>query len=110
MNYMDVVRLRLQWAKEHLDDLDREVDLFLAQVDTCSVIRELDPKDGSYSFRVQIRQPPPPRLARYVVDSVNHLRSSLDNLMWLLAVKYKGTRVSDRTRFPICVSEDGWLA
>jgi hypothetical protein len=101
-------RVRLAWAAHHLKEFDHEADKFLARLNTATISRRRNPKDGSYVFRVKVVRPPTPELTLRVVDCVNHLRSSLDNLMWQLGVRYGNSRQRRSATFPVCTTEKRW--
>ena len=93
--------LKLQWAKEHLDALDRELAL-LKQSNTQRLSTEDDLENGWYIVRVDF--PSNPRqftVALISGDFISCLRSSLDHLAWQLALLTTDTPSRDIC-FPIC--------
>jgi hypothetical protein len=89
-------RLKIERAKQHINDLRVEIDKFLG-TDPFVALGNLDPKTGEYVVTVAVREQPDRRLGVIAGDAAHNLRSGLDLAMWEL-----DARPDDRTAFPIC--------
>jgi hypothetical protein len=98
---LDVVRFRLDRAKEITRQFDQAEADFLATVDFDFDI-EHDEASARHSLThfVTVGPLPPAELALLASETVHHLRSGLDNLAWALARTSGGTP-SPETAFPI---------
>jgi hypothetical protein len=101
MHPLDKVRLKLDWAQEHLTALNRELGDFLdlkpyrIDPEPPSPPRESGKHViGTY----RIAHEPPVRLSLILGDYVHNLRSTLDHLFWQLLIN---PRPNERSQFPI---------
>lgn len=101
-------RSRLARADEHLEEVEREVQRFLA-TEPYRVVGELKPhpllpKVLNYDIRGNILRPPDPRFGDVVGDFIENVRSALDLIAYRLA-SAKGDPASG-TEFPVFWSPD----
>lgn len=110
---MDGPRQRLNRARTHNDDLERQVFTYFQERfgDAYDIIRERDPMLGDYILRLNVRESPPLEdWALIVSDSIHELRSSLDNLMWAVGRRFSSaTKLGGMFAFPICPTQRDWL-
>lgn len=93
------VRLKIGRAEEHLDTLDAEIGVYLAN-EPYAAVREYDPQHGERLAGIRVTQPPPAHLALVIGDYLHNLRSALDHLAWQLVIA-SGNTPTPRTEFPI---------
>lgn len=96
-------RSRLARADRHLEEVEREVDRFLA-TEPYRVVGQVQadpatPKEISYVVRGYVDRAPDPSFADVLSDVVNNLRSSLDLIAYRLA-QY-GDRSAAGAEFPV---------
>lgn len=89
---------KLQWARKHLDALDRAVEAFLAK-DAYSLTTEDDADSEEWVSFVE-RGSLPPDMPHLVGDCVYNLRASLDHLAHSLAERHPGSDLT-KCSFPI---------
>jgi hypothetical protein len=102
-----MVRERLGWARESLDELNRACDAFVyEQPDgTAPGVRmQLNAPEGWFEISVLVPIDVPSRLAKHVGEGLLHLRGTLDNLAWQLVLANGGTPDS-KTEFPVFKDE-----
>jgi hypothetical protein len=101
-------RLKFLAMAEHMDRLGEAVDRWLEDQDYVAVLSgETNSHGTKYLFRVQeVVTHPAEEWGIILGDAVHCLRSGLDQLMWGLVEDGKG---SDRTQFPICLTEQDWI-
>ena len=110
MHPLDGPRLKLQRAEEHLDALDREMDVF-TKSDPYSVTLEGQDQQGRYVFRFDVRQQPPEHIGLTYGDAVTNMRAALDYIMWQLALRERdGKRPPRNTAFPIYLERKDFKA
>jgi hypothetical protein len=98
---LDSARVKIGWAKKHLDCFDREADRFLARK-PYTVTREPQFAVGHNRYRLHVRERPPGDLALIAGDCVHNAKSALDHVAWQLA----GADPDDTgTQFPIFANE-----
>ncbi len=90
-------KLKLSWAYQHLQRLDREIEAFAASSDACTVVREEDIENQRYILHMQLVDLPE-TFALIVGDAFYNMRSSLDQLIWALA---RLKSIPEKTQFPI---------
>ena len=91
---------RINRAKKHLNVLNREVKGFIASQPYRISINK-DPKDGSYIIRPYLIKQYPVSWGFLIGEVVHGLRSALDNIAWVLAIR------QDRTiSFPIFIDRN----
>ncbi|MBO9451432.1 hypothetical protein J7426_14255 [Tropicibacter sp. R16_0] len=67
----------ISWAKEAIDDFDREVRTFFNGNATEYVI-DVDPRTGDNIHKIRLKQPLPGRLSRFANDALSHTRNAFD--------------------------------
>lgn len=104
------VRLKLDRASEHLEELEGEIQKFLSS-EPYAVKRVQEPNSGEIVFYWERYILPPARLGLIVGDSIHNLRSALDHLALALAEtgaasagKTLTEREMARIQFPITKS------
>lgn len=97
---------RLDWALSHLEALNREVRRFL-DTEPYTVTTERNPDTGGYLWRVAVRSGAPRRLSFLVGDCVHSIRSTLDNLVWLLS-EGSSEKVRRNAAFVISADAEGF--
>jgi len=96
---LDASRAKLARAREHMESLCNEVRTFMKR-DPFGITHEIDPKNGDDVWRLVVREPPPLRLSVIAGDVAHNLRSSLDHLIWQLALT-QTRRPYKHAEFPI---------
>jgi hypothetical protein len=96
---LDGARLKVHRANEHLLAVNDNIRAFLAGNPYRSV-REVDPKDGTHVFHLEVDRYPSPDISAIIGDCVHNLHSALDYIAWEL-VKANGQGPSDHTKFPL---------
>lgn len=91
--------LKVDRAKEHIDNLGPEIRSFL-DTEPYVIVREDDPQTGDEIFKVKIRAEPPKQWGVILGDVLHNLRSALDLLAWQLILANGGTP-DKRTAFPV---------
>ncbi len=95
---LEGIKLKLDRAAEHLEELHREVEAYL-DGRPYEVVRE--PREGGNPLLVcKVNQLPPLRLSVLLGDFLHNLRSSLDHLAWQLVLANGGT-TDTGTSFPV---------
>jgi hypothetical protein len=80
----DGVWSKMEWAKKHIDHLEREIVAF-HDADPYHLIREDNPQTGYSAVKVGAIDPPiPTHLSLILGDAVHNLRSALDHLAYLM--------------------------
>jgi hypothetical protein len=93
------MRLKLIRAKEHLDDLKREL-LAFDERKPYEGVAEISEDETEWWLRAVVREQPNPYWSTVIGDAVHNMRSALDYLACELVIKNGGT-VTDWTQFPI---------
>ncbi|MGH9761419.1 MAG: hypothetical protein ACREAC_11375, partial [Blastocatellia bacterium] len=71
----------IAWAKDHITELDREIDKFLSDEDGHATLIEPD-GEGVYNLvKFKLCKPIPPIVRGHTGDAVINLRSSLDQAL-----------------------------
>ena len=99
MHTLEGVWLKTIRAKEHLDILDNEIQMFW-NCKPLEYIPEDDHKRTEKSFRIEVSKEPPLVWSVIVGDFAYNLRSALDHLVWQLAL-LNTNNPNQRTEFPI---------
>ena len=86
-------QLKLDRALYHLQSLERETTIWLENK-PYRLIHDVDIQSGDKLLVVEPLEPVPPKLALIAGDCLHNLRSALDNLVYELAVAYKGEPLS----------------
>lgn len=98
-------RVKIERAKEHVDNLHREVVAFL-ESDSHEVVPENDPDTGEFVLVVRALVPPPRRWGTLIGDTAHNLRSALDYI-WRYSWAPTGMRRDTRRDgFPILDSAE----
>jgi hypothetical protein len=97
---------RLSHAAEHLDELDRQVEEFMAS-DPFGLEEENDEDAGHFVVRGRIRAEPPAELGLVLGDAVHSMRAALDNLFWGFALLHRSPP-PDRAAFPVFKDSEKW--
>jgi hypothetical protein len=103
---------RLDWAWHYIENLKAERTDFLANP-LIGTLTETDPQSGDDVRRLRISPPIPPRISFIAGDAIHNLRSTLDNLVWHIALRNGQLRPQpsqpyQRTQFPICLTPSVW--
>jgi hypothetical protein len=106
------VRLKIDWAKKHIDALDAEIAHWSSGPRNPRRLRRIRDGVPSTEFRAEIRfDPPLPETVPLLIgDAIHNLRSALDHLACALAPPTTSQTGHARIEFPICVSEDDFNA
>jgi hypothetical protein len=101
MHPLNSVWLKIIRAKEHLDSLYSEIQMFwLSKPKPFDLIPEDDTKESEKVFKFKVNREPPIRWSVIVGDIAFDLRSALDHLAWQLALLTTSTPCKG-TEFPI---------
>jgi hypothetical protein len=92
------VLVRIERAKEHLADFDRQAKPISA---ACEVTRECDDRNSEYVFRLSHVPTVPPVLSAIIGDAIHNLRVSLDYLAWQLVIATGKKPPNGATSFPV---------
>ncbi len=98
MNELDGAKVKLERAKIHLEEIDRQLTEYRRNK-PYEVFEKLDEATGDQLVVVRGNPTAPPNLPA-IGDALSNFRSSLDLLAWQL-VKKAGQTPSPRTAFPI---------
>ncbi len=100
---------RLDRAEEHIDSIEAEISDFLAkQPKPYRIVRELHPQKPGYVYRMKVREFPPDHITLILIDCVNHLRASLDNMIYSFIYWKTGTDPGKSPEFPVCETLEAW--
>jgi hypothetical protein len=92
------VLVRIERAKAHLADFDRQAKLISA---ACEVTRECDERSSEYVFRLSNLPTVPAVLSAIIGDAIHNLRVSLDYLAWQLVIATGKKPPNKYTYFPV---------
>jgi len=103
MGFLEIPRLRLERATEHLNQFLAESDAFLA-TNPFGIEPEFSTLEGKpfVVLRFRVYRAVPKRLGVLAGDCVHNLRATLDNVIWSLGMKHGP--IDHRISFPICDS------
>lgn len=106
MGYMEIPRLRLARAVEHISEFCLEADTYL-KTNPFGAVTEFYTEDGKEHVRLlaKVYQEPPKRLGIIAGDCVHNLRAILDNIIWSLGKAYPTTDPAakpEKLSFPVC--------
>jgi hypothetical protein len=94
------VDLKIERAKEHIDDLERQLAAFDA-TEPYALIEQDDPENPErFQGIIRINAPIPPSISLVTGDAVHNLRTAFDHLA-CAAVSSGGGTVTIETAFPI---------
>src|SRR6266436_429511 len=77
---------KLARAKEHIANLEREIDLFLQSNPYKRAFEPNPERFGEFTCKIKLTQPLPPLLDEIVGDAVTNLRAPLDHIMFAFAL------------------------
>jgi len=101
--------MKLRRAVHHIDALEAEADRWLARP-PYALRRSVDVATAERLLLVELLEPVPGELAAVAGDALHNLRSALDNLVYELAVAYKGEPLSAKlatdSAFPLSARTD----
>ena len=101
------VRLKLNRAREHADDLRTEIDAWFAR-HPYEVYGNYEPgPPEQYVFRVRFMEPVPPTWAITLGDFAHNARSALDHLAYVVVMENNGG-MDEWTQFPIVLAPCDW--
>jgi hypothetical protein len=100
--------LKLDRAKKHVRDLESVVEQFF-ETKPYLVGVDDNPESDQREFRLVRARPVPVGLSIIGGDAIHNLRSTLDYLIWQLALA-NGTKPNNRTAFPVWRSEADFVA
>ena len=103
---LEGARLKVERAREHLDNLDRAIKAFRA-TNSYVVKREFDKGQNRHLFRVHIEKSIPTAFGLIIGDAVHNLRSALDHVVWELSRRVVDEPIR-RTAFPIFLDKSRW--
>ncbi|TQJ51842.1 hypothetical protein [Phycicoccus sp. SLBN-51] len=95
------------------EEVARSARQVVKEYESSGKVRVVSEKDGDeVILRLEEKAPPPPRLPLMVGEAIHHLRSSLDNLIVLLADRSAGRRLTAKEashlQFPITSTPDSF--
>ena len=104
MNSKREFELKLRRAQHHLDNLDREITIWLDR-NFETLWQEKDPERPDYFSAYVTMERPPINIALLIGDALHNLRGTLDHLAYTLAERYTGSPLPDdiakHSEFPI---------
>lgn len=102
-------RLKIERAKKHLEELQREVTAFWA-TKPYAINFDTETEPGKRLYRMKFTNDVPPHWGAAAGDVIHNLRASLDNVATALAVANGTTskNVLRQTYFPIGVSKEAF--
>ena len=112
MDYLEVPRLRLQRAAEHIREFCAEADAYLRTNpfgSTAEYFEENGIKFVKLLFKVH--KEPPKRLGVVAGDCIHNLRATLDNIVWSLGKAFPPSDAKARPEmlaFPVCRTKDNF--
>lgn len=104
MPNLSEAKIKLERAKAHIGELDRNAKEFLA---SSPFSIEIEEKNGDLVHRVRIQKTIPREWAAIVGDAVHNIRSALDYMTWQLILR-NGSNPSKNTCFPIGLKKSGY--
>lgn len=100
MHPLDGLRIKLNRARQHLEELNTAVDEFMRQGDSTGVVIDFNFPKRECIVHARVPGVPPLEWAVIVGEVLYHLRSALDYLVWQLVLS-NGNVPTYRTEFPI---------
>lgn len=96
------------------EEVARSARQVIEEYETSGKVRVVSEKeDDRVTLRLKEKAPPPPRLPLMVGEAIHHLRSSLDNLVVLIADRSAGRRLTatevSHLQFPIASTPHGFI-
>ncbi len=106
MDYLEVPRLRLQRAAEHIREFSAEADAYL-KTNPFGSTAEYFEENGVKFVRLlfKVHRDPPKRLGVIAGDCIHNLRAILDNIVWSLGKAFPPADPKARPEmlaFPVC--------
>jgi len=99
MEYFEASRLKIERAKQHINDLRSRI-LAFADSDFYTLSIDKDTKTGNYGLKIEVRRSLPNDFALIIGDAAHNLKSALDVLGNEVVFLRLG-RYDKHTRFPI---------
>jgi hypothetical protein len=93
------MRLKIEWAKRHLANLEDSIETTLA-AEGEHFISKFDPQTGQQVYRAHKLPDINPEWSLMIGDTLHNLRSALDHLAWQLVI-LDGQKPGEQTQFPI---------
>lgn len=75
-------KFSIAWAKDHIAELDREVDVFLNDDDACAYVTEPDPQSTYNLLKFKLCKPIPRPIRGHASDAAINLRNALDQAIY----------------------------
>lgn len=94
------IEYKLLHAQLHMKTLFDELERYF-KGNPGAMVREKDEPANAYSFTFQAKYPVPARIPLLLGDVLQNLRSTLDYLVWELAIAAKNVPTK-KNQFPIC--------
>jgi hypothetical protein len=104
MASLNSVQCKIFRAVQHIKSLEPELKAYF-ESNPGGMVRQPGTADNEAIFRFAAKGPVPARFGLIVGDCLQNLRSSLDYLVWELALS-AGNQPNDRNMFPICSSPE----
>jgi hypothetical protein len=98
---------KLEWARKHLDALDRDVSTFVTS-DAYAILRDFNSETGKGVCHFSVKKAIPLDWSLRVGDIVHNMRSGLDALVYALALEHSGEPTNEdaiNIQFLICDTE-----
>ena len=107
-NYVELAKLRLDWASAGIDRLEILVDAFL-DTKPCEILTSMERKgkEAFFSYDLHVLNQPPPAISFALGDVVHNLRAILDNLVWGIGQVFN---LSDRLDLKFLKTKPEFLA
>ena len=93
-------RVKLEWANDHIGQLDRRIVEFV-NGGACKIVEETDAQTGEAVTRVNFTIPLPTDIPCLAGDILHNLRAALDHLMYRLLPPTTDVQEQRRRAFPI---------
>jgi hypothetical protein len=102
-------RLTLEWATEHLNTLNRELEAFV-QKQPYRLVTQFEPDTKENVIKLNSVESPPASIASTVGDILSNLRKALDQAAYALATKNGPLSNPAESSFPIVLDPLKWQA
>jgi len=103
---LEHIQRRLEWATEQLPFVETKIQLFM-EVEPYTIWAENDEQRGGALYKIKYTSPVPDDILIELSNIVHQIRSSLDQLACVLAVR-NGSTNTKGVYFPICKSIDAF--
>ena len=98
MSLPDAAEAKLARAQHHIDDLNWQIQSYLAQ-EPFKIVRRFDPEVGRLSLTTKTEIPIPDKLPCIVGDAIHNLRATLDHAYFAVLIRF--TPREDNLQFPV---------